>query len=189
MIFFYIAAYVLLLGFFLIEGFLRRGSKDRGKTKFDKGSTSFISVIMGTSFVLLFAAPLLNGWHIAWIPWPAVGIAGVCLAVIGLVIRCVAFATLGRFFTRTLQKTEDHKLVTSGIYHDIRHPGYLSDILTFLGLGMAVCNWIPVAFVAVTFSAGYAYRIRTEERMLIEVFGEDYVNYKKHSKRLIPFIF
>jgi len=35
----------------------------------------------------------------------------------------------------------------------------------------------------------YAYRIRTEERMLVEIFGERYREYQKHSKRLIPFIF
>jgi len=189
MLFFYIAAYLMLLGFFLIEGFLRRGSKDRRKTKFDRGSTAFISAIMGVSFILLFVTPLLNYFDAENIPWPLVGGIGICLGTVGLVIRCVAFSTLGRFFTRTLQETEHHALVTNGIYRYIRHPGYLSDILIFLGVGMTLRNWIPVAFVAVTFAAGYAYRIKTEEKMLVEVFGEAYVSYQKRSKRLLPFLF
>jgi len=32
-------------------------------------------------------------------------------------------------------------------------------------------------------------RIDEEERLLFEVFGEEFTNYKKKSKKLIPFIY
>jgi len=189
MIPFYIIGYLLLVGFFLVEKFLRKGSKDMAETQFDRSSTRLISIVMGITFVLLFLSPLLNyllkeNMSPVWI-----GAVGICLGVMGIIVRCMAFCTLGRFFTRTLQKTENHTLVTAGIYKYIRHPGYLSDILIFLGAAMALCNWIAVIFVALTFPAAYSYRIKTEEKMLIEIFGQAYLDYKRGTRKIIPFIF
>ena len=59
----------------------------------------------------------------------------------------------------------------------------------FLGVGMALLNWIPVIFVVFTYPAAYGYRIKMEERMLIKVFMESYIEYQNTSKRLIPFIY
>jgi len=174
---------------FLIEKFLRKGSKDMRKTKFDKNSTNLISAVMGITFILLFIAPILNHFEIGKIVYYWVGIIGFLVGGIGIVVRCMAFYALGRFFTRTLQKSENHTLITNGIYKYIRHPGYLSDILIFLGVGIALLNWIPVVFVVATYPATYCYRIKMEERMLIEIFSESYIDYQKDSKKLIPFIY
>jgi len=186
-----VLAYALLVGFFLIEGFVRQGkdSKNMDRTAQDKGSTTFVSVVMGMAFVLIPLTPLLNWWgvgslHILWL-----GIVGLVLGAVGLVVRYVAFTTLGRFFSRILREVEDHQLVTSGIYGYIRHPGYLSDFLIFIGAALAMGNLIVMIVIPVTFVAAYAYRIHIEEEMLIGIFGERYREYQKASKRLIPFIF
>jgi protein-S-isoprenylcysteine O-methyltransferase Ste14 len=34
--------------------------------------------------------------------------------------------------------------------------------------------------------AGFLYKLRLEERWMIETFGDAYVEYRKHSKALIP---
>jgi len=47
---------------------------------------------------------------------------------------------------------------------------------------------IPVIIIPLTFAAAYTYRIRTEEKMLIEIFGNQYKEYQKASRLLIPFI-
>ncbi len=39
------------------------------------------------------------------------------------------------------------------------------------------------------FVAAYLYRIRVEERMLIEALGDDYVEYRRRTYRLIPLIY
>jgi protein-S-isoprenylcysteine O-methyltransferase Ste14 len=41
---------------------------------------------------------------------------------------------------------------------------------------------IPIAI-------GYIYRMRIEERFMTEQMGEDYLNYKNRTKRLIPMIY
>lgn len=186
----YVCAYLLLVGFFLIERFVRKGdgTKDMKRSGFDKGSTTFVSVAMGVAFVLIPISPLLNWlkWGCVFNPW--MGLAGIVIGAGGLVIRYFAFSTLGRFFTRTLQQRDEHQLVTTGIYKHVRHPGYLSDILIFVGAALAMGNLITIVVVVVLFVPAYAYRIHVEEEMLITIFGDDYVQYRQMSKRLIPFI-
>jgi protein-S-isoprenylcysteine O-methyltransferase Ste14 len=186
MIFFYVIGFVILVGFFLVEQFLRKGSKDMSKTELDKNSTKYISIVMGISFILLFLSPFLNYFLIGKISYLWIEFFGVFLGVTGIFIRCAAFYTLGRFFTRTLQEAENHILITDGIYKYIRHPGYLSDFLIFFGVAMALGNWIPVLFVIIAYPIVYFYRIKTEEKMLIEIFGEAYIHYQKHSWMVFP---
>jgi len=38
-------------------------------------------------------------------------------------------------------------------------------------------------------AACYLFRIRNEERMLVEAFGEEYKKYQKTTKKLIPYIY
>jgi len=186
----YMLAYVEVLCFFLVERFFRKGkdTKNMNRTKHDKGSTTFISFAMGTAFILLAAAPLFIYWHIAMLDCFTMGIIGLVLGASGLVIRAIAFTTLGRFFSRTLREADNHTLVTSGIYKIIRHPGYLSDFMIFIGIALALGNLILVITIPVLFIPAYIYRIHVEEKMLVEVFGERYVEYRKTSKKLIPFI-
>jgi len=191
MIIVYICVYAVFVGFFLIEHFIRKGkdTKNMNRTEFDKGSTTFISVAMGTAFVIIPLAPIPNYFKVGNVFSVGLGVVGLLLGVLGLIIRYSAFTTLGRFFTRTLREAEDHKLVTNGIYKHIRHPGYLSDMLIFIGVALAMGNLIPLVAVPIMFIPAYLYRIHTEEKMLIGIFGENYVSYRQTSKRLIPFIY
>ena len=186
----YILAYALVLGFFLVEKFVRQGkaAKNMDRTGHDKGSTTFVSVAMGTAFVLLIATPFLLYWQIATYRLLWLSIIGLLLGAGGLVIRGVAFSTLGRFFSRTLREVEGHTLVTTGIYKYIRHPGYLSDFMIFIGVALALGGLILLAAIVVLFIPAYIYRINIEEKMLVEIFGEQYTAYQKTSKRLLPFI-
>jgi len=187
----YVCAYGLLVGFFLIERFVREGegTKDMGRGEHDRGSTTLVSVAMGVAFVVVPLVPLWNwlgvGPVMTW--WP--GVIGVLLGVVGLIVRYHAFSTLGRFFTRTLQERDGHELVTTGVYKYVRHPGYLSDILIFAGAALAMGNVVVLLVVVVLFAPAYAYRINTEEHMLTGIFGDEYRAYQKTSKRLVPFVF
>lgn len=190
MLIIYILAYAVFAGFFVIERFVRRGkdTKNMDRTKHDMGSTTFISIVMGAAIILLPVSPLLNWLGIGAIRSFWLSIIGLLFGITGLIIRYIAFTTLGRFFSRTLRETENHTLVTNGIYQYIRHPGYLSDLLIFIGIALAMSNLIPIVIIPVTFAPAYIYRIHVEEKMLIEIFGEQYRKYQQTSKRLIPFV-
>lgn len=192
MIFIIISDYLAIVSFFLIEMFARSGKETKKvtKTKYEKGSTDFTGYVIVASSILVFISPLANHFNLCEFNHSiVVGIIGLTLSIMGVTIRIVGMTTLGRFYTRTLKEVENHKLVTNGIYKYLRHPGYAGTILIFIGASLASGNII--SFIVVTFLilSTYLYRIYVEEKMLIEIFGEQYKKYQKSSKKIIPFIY
>ncbi|TMI26766.1 isoprenylcysteine carboxylmethyltransferase family protein [Candidatus Bathyarchaeota archaeon] len=84
--------------------------------------------------------------------------------------------------------SEDHKVVNKGPYRLVRHPSYTGALITFIGLGLAVQSWGALLVLMVFFGMAYGYRIRIEEGALVSELGQDYMNYVKQTKRLIPYL-
>ncbi len=80
------------------------------------------------------------------------------------------------------------QLVTSGIYHYIRHPLYSS--LLFLTWGIFFKS-ITLPGVVLTAAATIALILtaRADEAECIRFFGENYAAYMRISKRFVPFLF
>jgi protein-S-isoprenylcysteine O-methyltransferase Ste14 len=97
--------------------------------------------------------------------------------------------TLRQYFTYSVAKIENHKLIEKGLYKRIRHPGYLGQIIVFIGISASMSNWLSILFMMIPIAVGYGYRIKVEERFMTEQMGENYLKYKKRTKRLIPMIF
>jgi protein-S-isoprenylcysteine O-methyltransferase Ste14 len=112
---------------------------------------------------------------------------GLALMVIGMAFRWYAIRVLGRSFTYTVATRPDQTVVQAGPYRWIRHPSYTGALLTILGV--LICMTNPLGFLGlIPPLAGYAYRIRIEERTLVQNLGEPYRAYMKRTKRLIPFV-
>jgi protein-S-isoprenylcysteine O-methyltransferase Ste14 len=113
---------------------------------------------------------------------------GLAMVLAGVIIRFVAILTLKRNFSGLLRIREGHTLVKSGIYRWIRHPAYLGAILLFLGIPVMLSSLLgfAVMFLLVPY---LMHRITLEERMLIDRFGAEYEDYKKSSKKLIPYLY
>jgi protein-S-isoprenylcysteine O-methyltransferase Ste14 len=116
-------------------------------------------------------------------------VAGLALLIIGLIIMLVSQATLWRNYSSTVVIREDHQLITHGIYRFTRNPIYLGAI-------MAVCIGIPVytsslygLLIMLTLIPIILNRIRMEERILSEEFGDAYRAYKEATSKLVPFIY
>jgi protein-S-isoprenylcysteine O-methyltransferase len=71
----------------------------------------------------------------------------------------------------------------------VRHPGYSGSLLVWIGAGMAVSNWIALTLVTLVCLIAYIYRIRSEEAMLVARFGQEYEEYRRRTKRLIPYLY
>jgi protein-S-isoprenylcysteine O-methyltransferase Ste14 len=117
------------------------------------------------------------------------GAVGFALMLAGISIRWVAIRTLGRYFTRTVSVLVDHRIIRSGLYRHLRHPSYAGFLLGDLGLGMAYSNWLSIVIILVPNLAAALYRIRVEEDALLENFGNEYFEYARSTKRLIPKIY
>jgi protein-S-isoprenylcysteine O-methyltransferase Ste14 len=79
-----------------------------------------------------------------------------------------------------------HRLVTTGPYRAVRHPGYAGILLSLLGLALTLGNWLSVLLIVVGFCVAHVPRIRAEEAVLAAQLGETYLTFARTRKRLIP---
>ncbi|MDG1901586.1 MAG: isoprenylcysteine carboxylmethyltransferase family protein [Bacteroidales bacterium] len=78
-------------------------------------------------------------------------------------------------------------LVTSGIYKFVRHPMYLGLIMLVIPLIVSYLTWFRGIIFIVLIATLFA-KIRYEEDVLIDSFPE-YLEYRKKSWRLIPYVY
>ena len=89
----------------------------------------------------------------------------------------------------SLDLREDHKLVTTGIYEKVRHPMYSAFWLWAVAQPFLLSNWIAGFSGIVGFGTLYLLRLGQEERMMEGEFGQEYRDYCKRTKRIIPGIY
>ncbi|MFC4164940.1 methyltransferase family protein [Epilithonimonas zeae] len=114
---------------------------------------------------------------------------GLIVLFIGILTRFLIIKSLGKYFTVDVTIREGHQIKKDGIYSVLRHPSYSASLLTFLGLGLFLNNWVALFIAFIPPFLAFLYRIKIEEKALIEQFGQDYIDYKKQTKKLIPFIY
>jgi protein-S-isoprenylcysteine O-methyltransferase Ste14 len=120
-----------------------------------------------------------------------VGVAatvGLVLLWCGVALRFWSFRTLGRYFTFSVQTSHDQPVITSGPYRVIRHPSYAGVLLAVVGLGVFIGNWWSLVVLTVAVAFGVVYRIKVEERALLQELDDDYGEYAATHKRLIPYV-
>ena len=113
---------------------------------------------------------------------------GILLILAGVAFRWYAVRTLGRFFTLQVAIQPGQTVVESGPYRLIRHPSYTGSLISLLGLGFVLSNWLSLVAVLLFTILGYSYRIWVEEMTLVNALGEPYREYMKRTKRIIPFV-
>jgi protein-S-isoprenylcysteine O-methyltransferase Ste14 len=113
---------------------------------------------------------------------------GLALYVIGLTIAIVAQYMLQRSYAPTLVIREDHQLVTHGIYRYTRHPVYLGVIIAIVGLPIFASSLYGLLIMFALIPI-FLYRIKMEERLLTEEFGDAYQTYQETTSKLVPFIY
>jgi protein-S-isoprenylcysteine O-methyltransferase Ste14 len=81
----------------------------------------------------------------------------------------------GMFFTTgTIVIKDDHRLIKTGLYRYLRHPAYAGALLAHLGLGLSFANWFSLGLSSIPFLVAAFYRMRVEDQVLKETFGEEY---------------
>ena len=116
-------------------------------------------------------------------------LAGLALLIFGIIIRWTAIRDLGRYFTSTVRIKDNHRLIRTGMYEHLRHPAYTGALVAHLGLGMAFANWYSIALSSIPYLCAAMYRIHVEEQVLVAEFGQEYLDYARSTKRLIPKVY
>jgi protein-S-isoprenylcysteine O-methyltransferase Ste14 len=117
-----------------------------------------------------------------------IGYIGLVLICVGIVLRLLVVRSLGRLFTVDVTIRESHKLKTDGFYQYLRHPSYFASLLSFIGFGLSLNNWMSLILVTLAITIVFLVRIKVEEKVLIAQFGKEYMEYKRKVKGLIPFV-
>lgn len=171
---------------YLPEALLNRRSRKLGSTQ-DAGS---FAVVMGVqmpvtaaAFVIAFVGRFGALSHQRLWFW-----VGLAVMIAGAWLRRHCFRMLGKSFTAVVLVLPGQRVVERGAYRWIRHPSYTAGMLVYLGTILALGNWISVVVMVLPAFFTYAYRVRVEERALLEVIGEPYREYMRRTKRFVPMI-
>ncbi len=174
-------------GFFELFMNLRQRTKITVTKSDDKKSIWWLYGLITLGYALSFSIGSTKMGRID--AWNSLFLTGMGLFVFGFIVRIYTLSTLKQYFTYNVSKVENHKIIETGLYRYIRHPGYLGQMIIFLGIVIAVANWISILAMMVPVFIGYAYRIKVEEVFMLEQFGDDYARYQEQTKRIIPFVY
>jgi protein-S-isoprenylcysteine O-methyltransferase Ste14 len=144
------------------------------------GLLSFPLMMLAPWEHVSFSGPLLRDGIVPWV--------GVLLFALGVALQWWSLRELGYFYTTQLGIQEGHRLITSGPYAIVRHPGYLSSFTIMVGMALSMGS-LCVAATTVLSTAVMVWRIRGEEEMLVEVFGDEYRAYQGRTRKLVPFVY
>jgi len=115
------------------------------------------------------------------------GVAGIVITTAGLAFATWARIHLGKFWSSMPMIKAGHHLIRTGPYRIVRNPMYTGMLVAFAG--SAIVTGKLVAFIAVGIIViGLWLKIKAEEDILLEKFGEEYIRFKRDVKALIPYI-
>ena len=110
---------------------------------------------------------------------------GALLFTVGGALRLWPVFVLGRRFSGLVAIQPGHRLVTEGIYRNLRNPSYLGMMVIAVGWALAFRSSVGLLLAALTLIPLIA-RIHSEEALLRAQFGSEYEAYCARSWRLIP---
>jgi protein-S-isoprenylcysteine O-methyltransferase Ste14 len=159
-----------------------------GAVNRDRLSRYLIIAGMLAAFALTWNATRLHAFD--FVLWrPQIFYLGLGLMIAGLALRWYAIRQLGRFFVPEVAIQPGQRVIDRGLYRFLRHPSYTGALVTIFGYGLALTNALSLGVMLLAFALLFGFRIRVEEAALLEAFGDEYRDYMRRTKRLIPFIF
>jgi protein-S-isoprenylcysteine O-methyltransferase Ste14 len=164
----------------------REGLKDAGSK--DSGSLKVIMAGNGIALGLAYPLAFVSAWSFPQNWQLPLFVVGVLMVFLGSVIRRYCWRTLGEYFTGDVKARADQPVIRAGPYRFVRHPSYTAAMMMFIGIGLALGNWVSLVLITIASIAAYGYRVAVEERALVDAIGEPYRVYMKERKRFIPYV-
>lgn len=181
---------VVMICWFVFAGvFLLRKKPPSPPDRKREPASLFGVALQGVSFGLVWGVrrsmftPIIPGREFITIVTGAIAI----VAAIGSVwLVTLAVKTLGKEWSLTARLVEGHKLATSGPYALVRHPIYTGMLGMLLATGLAISHWPALLGALFVFFIGTTIRIRSEEKLLREAFGDQFENYVRSVRAIVP---
>jgi len=180
----------VIVGFVVFGAiFLLRAKRSRDKTR-KADPRSIIAIFMqGLAFAIAwmigrqpFTPFLLIDWRAQYF----VAAFTVLLVLASLIFVTAAVRTLGKQWSLQARVLEHHELIRRGPYRIVRHPIYTGMFVGVFGTVVATGEVRDAAALALL-GVMHLFKIRREERWLVEEFGAEYLQYRKEVSALVPF--
>ena len=166
-------------------------SKQRKEPKSNRRITTQENVLLGLLFLAMLFIPIAyvaTSWLDfadytlpVWASW-----LGVVILAGALLVFWRAHADLGLNWSPSLEIREKHELITRGIYGVIRHPMYASQWLWVIAQPLLLQNWVAGWLNLLVFILFYLLRVKAEEQLMLEQFGEQYRSYMQKVGAVFP---
>jgi protein-S-isoprenylcysteine O-methyltransferase Ste14 len=119
---------------------------------------------------------------------PIAGITGIVLTIAGLGFSAWARLHLGRYWSSMVMVRVGHRIVKTGPYRIVRNPMYTGILVAFLGAALAIGELVAFVVLGIGIVSIWV-KIKAEEEILLEKFGEEYLQYKRDVRAaIIPWI-
>jgi protein-S-isoprenylcysteine O-methyltransferase Ste14 len=173
----------------VIRAPFQKSRQDAAKSEQRVSSTekTLLSLLLVGMFVFPLIYSVTNWLDFAdyqlppWLGW-----VGVVLLACALIIFARAHLDLKSNWSPSLEIYADHTLITNGIYGYIRHPMYASQWFWVIAQILLLQNWIAGPIDLLIFIPFYLLRVRAEEKMMLDRFGEQYREYVKTTGGVVP---
>jgi protein-S-isoprenylcysteine O-methyltransferase Ste14 len=180
---------VVMICWFVFAGafLLRKKPPSPPDRKREPGSLVGVA-LQGVSYGLVWGVrramftPVVSNEPIAIVS----GVLAMAAAISSVWLTTTAVKTLGKEWSLTARLVEGHKLATTGPYALVRHPIYTGMLGMLLATGLAISHWAALLAALVVFLIGTTIRIRSEEKLLREAFGEQFESYARNVRAIVP---
>ncbi len=146
--------------------------------------TSRWGPLFGVTLLVYTILIFLYFFHHGFANWWKIPLDNDPVKIVAMAIMCFAFLlnilfilSVARSIKTGVEKGKRPKLVTTGIYHYIRHPAYFALCLAVFGTFLIISNVPMLIFLLCTIVVVYGLT-REEEKKLIKVYGKEYEKYK-----------
>ena len=141
------------------------------------------------AFCLVFTHYFQSGWRaLTFVPNSQLaGATGLLLVLLGVAFSIWARLVLGGNWSSAVTVKQGHTLIRRGPYTFVRHPIYTGLLLAFLGVAIILGQIRGLLGVGVL-SLAFWLKLRMEERFMLEQFGDEYREYRRQVKALIPYV-
>jgi len=159
------------------------------KRTIKRGGVTFriLVLVLVVAFVLRNHFNMNKIHHHLWATTPTLAWLGVVLMVIGASFGVWARFTIGTNWSGDVTLKEDHELIQRGPYALVRHPIYTALFTMLLGSALAYGQYENVViFVAAVVI--FTIKMRAEERLMTEAFPNQYPEYRRRVKAIVPFL-
>lgn len=111
-------------------------------------------------------------------------LTGFLIAMAGDIIFLVSVIKMKDSWRAGIPENDSTSLVTDGIYKFSRNPAFLGFDLMYIGMLLLYMNIATIVFTAFAVTMLHM-QILQEERYLQDIFGDEYLEYKKHVFRYL----